>query len=175
MKRSRVLGLLGDTWARVTVVVIGLALFAVYAALDARGGPHTNLLGPSLLSFSVLAHKEGIALLVADLVADAVLALASAVLMTSLLASARQGRREGKPWGAVGVLAVAGATFGCPTCTIPLAGSFGLAIFGSALPLGGLEFKLLALVVVGVALYRFERRLCRVQDGSCQLPATQQP
>ncbi len=150
------------------VFAVAVPMFLIYGILDARGGPHTNLFGPKVFSPTMLMHKDGVALFVADLVFDALLALANGALVAAIVGTRTS---KGGRFGVAGSLVVAGATFGCPTCTVPLAGSLGASVFASTLPLGGIEFKLFAMVIVGLAFWSLERRLGRVSAEGCSVPS----
>jgi hypothetical protein len=65
-----------------------------------------------------------------------------------------QARRSAKGGAAstAGALAIAFATFGCPTCTLPLAGTLGIGVFASTLPLIGTEFKILAALPLALSM-----------------------
>lgn len=156
--------LLSGKRQRMWLAVVSVVMFLIYAFLDARGGPHTNLFGPKIFGPSMLLHKDGTALFAADMLFDALLAFANGVLVVAMVSAkaAKAGR-----WGLPGSLLVAGATFGCPTCTVPLAGSLGASIFSAALPLGGIEFKILALLIVAGALAVLDRTLRRQASGAC--------
>lgn len=96
---------------------------------------------------------------------DIALGLVGAALIVLVVANYRARRRANAASCAAGTsasLGVAAATFGCPGCPMPIAGSFGAAFFANTLPLMGLEFKILSLVVSVAVLAWTVRRLANV-------------
>lgn len=148
---------------KVTVLMYGVlsaVFFVLYYALSMRKQKPTTLsavkLGPAsydITHFGPLWFWGNVAL-------DLVLAVMNAVLVVWViggLLDRRRARRAAKgtgagTGGAIGALAIAFTTFGCPTCTVPLAGTLGVGFFASSLPLLGTELKLLAAVPLAVSL-----------------------
>ncbi len=59
----------------------------------------------------------------------------------------------------VGSLGLAAATLGCPSCALPVTATLGVAVFGTALPLLGLEFQFASFVALLVALVWLSRKM----------------
>lgn len=140
--------------------VLSAAFFVPYYALSMRKQKPTTLaavkLGPAsydIAHFGALWFWGNVAL-------DGALAVMNAVLVVWViraLADRRRARAAARGAGAgtggvMGALVIAFTTFGCPTCTVPLAGTLGVGFFASTLPLLGTELKLLAAVPLAVSL-----------------------
>lgn len=149
------------------VAYAGLAavFFLLYYALSMRQQKPTTLSATQLGPPSYDIAHFGPVWFWGNVALDVVLAVMNAVLViwtVQAFADRRRARRTARGTGAgaggvVGSLGVAFATFGCPTCTVPLAGTLGGSIFASALPLAGTELKLLAAVPLAVALVFLSR------------------
>ncbi len=143
--------------------------FVLYYAMSMRKQKPTTLAATKLGTASYDIAHFGAAWFWGNVALDLVLAVMNAVLVMwaiQALADRRRARRVAKGSGAaaggvVGSLAVAFATFGCPTCTLPLAGTLGIGVFASALPLLGTELKLLAAVPLAVSLILLARSRSR--------------
>lgn len=148
-----------------TVATAGIAivLFFVYVLFDLReGGPHASLATTEITRPTHYATfmKGGAFWLASMYVLDAILAVVAAFLLVQSIRAIRQ-RLSG---GGVGTCSIGStvllgfATFACPACPLPILGSLGVFFLASTLPLGGLEFKLLAILIVVASLVWFRRR-----------------
>jgi hypothetical protein len=153
---------------------ISVALFIVYVVFDLREGgakaslTTTRIVGPTrYLEFMSGAWLVGMYLL------DGVLAILAAILLVRTFHAIRQ-RVNGAGVGACSTgstVLVGFAAFACPACPLPILGTIGVSFFASTMPLGGLEFKLLAILIVVAAIAWYWRRERasggeRIQRGS---------
>jgi hypothetical protein len=142
------------------IALLSVALFVLYIFFDLRaGGSHQTMLAHKTTTLGGLREMFGTWFLVGTLVLDVLLAVGAAVLMVNSyqLLRARLGGRAGAC--SVGTSMLIGfGTFSCPSCTVPLLGTLGVTFAASSMPLYGLEFKLLALVLLGATLVWMRRR-----------------
>lgn len=141
-------------------LALSLGLFVFYTLLDLReGGRGQDLLTTNLATPALYAEYFGSRYVWVAMVLNLLLALATAWLMlASWQAWRRRRARAGALCSTTAPLLLGFAFFGCPGCIVPLFGSLGVSLFATALPLLGLEFKLLALAVVVAALWWIHRR-----------------
>jgi len=150
---------------------IALVLFLVYALFDLReGGARASLTTTEITRPTHYATfmKGGALWLAGMYVLDAVLAVVAAFLLVQSIRAIRQ-RLGGGEVGtcSIGSTVLLGfATFACPACPLPILGSLGVFFLASTLPLGGLEFKLLAILIVVAALVWSRRRMAAPQLSS---------
>ncbi|MHB8190642.1 MAG: hypothetical protein ACYDHP_09545 [Ferrimicrobium sp.] len=145
------------------ITILAAVFFAAYYAMSMRKQKPTTLgatrLGP--ISYDI-AHF-GAWWFWTNVALDVALGLMSAfaVLWTiKLLLARRRGASAGIA-GTAGTVAIAFATFGCPTCTIPLAGTLGVGLFASTLPLFGTELKLIAALPLAISLIVIRKKANR--------------
>src|SRR2546423_6719329 len=149
---------------RMDVVPVGLiavVLFVGYLLFDLRsGGAHQTLLTTKLTTFAGLQEMRGGLWLATMFALDLVLAVFSAALIVRSYRAIRQraagGGAAACSTGSTMLLGV--AVFTCPGCTVPLLGTLGVTFIASTLPLGGLEFKLLGILVLAATWVWFQRR-----------------
>lgn len=139
---------------------IAVVLFIVYVVFDLReGGAKASLTTTRIVGPTRYLELMSGAWLAGMYVLDGVLAILAAVLLVRSFHAIRQ-----RTSGAVGACStgstvlVGFAAFACPACPLPLLGTIGVSFFASTLPLGGLEFKLLAILIVAAALAWYWRR-----------------
>ena len=143
-----------------TYTVLTAVFFVLYYALSMRKQKPTTLTAVKLGSASYDIAHFGAVWFWGNAGLDLVLAAMNAVAVVWVvrgLSDRRRARRAATDAGAgtggvLGALAIAFATFGCPTCTVPLAGTLGVGFFASTLPLLGTELKLLAAVPLAISL-----------------------
>ena len=142
------------------VGLLGLALFTLYMFFDLREAEDQNLATTKITSVSGLQHMYGLWYMVAVIVLNALLALVSAVLAVQSFALIKARRRSGATGAcSAGASVLVGfGVFGCPSCTVPLLGTLGLTAAASSLPLKGIEFKFVALIVIVFGLWWLRRR-----------------
>jgi hypothetical protein len=131
--------------------ILTLAFSGLYYWLDMReGGLTTKLWTTHLTTPQFYLTKFGPLYLSAMLLLDVVIAFASSALLALAIDRVSAGRLTSQ--GAACTAGTAGflglATFGCPTCVMPIAGTFGALTMTKVMPLLGLEFKLLTLALV---------------------------
>jgi hypothetical protein len=147
------------------IPAVALVLFVLYAALDLRaGGPHATIGTTNLTTWGGLYKMVGPAYVVGALVLDAAIAITTAVLLTTSWLAIRRRRAEGSlaACSASTTILIGLAFFTCPMCTVPIVGTLGLTFASMSLPLFGLEFKVVALVVaLGTLLWLRSRGTLR--------------
>jgi hypothetical protein len=157
------------------VIVVSIVLFAIYMVFDLReGGRTANLKTTELATLPAYVKHFGgwyvagmIGLNLALAVLGAVLVVQSYRLLKARRAAARTGACT------VGASLLIGfSAFACPGCPLPLLATLGTAFFATSLPLYGLEFKVLALLLNVGALFWLTRSRRRVAgDAAVTAPA----
>lgn len=146
------------------VLALTIALAYIYYWFDMReGGRAANILTTKQASPDFYIKYFGAGFFYGAVILDAALAFIGSLLIVLTVANYRARRRSTQC--AVGTstsLSFAVATFGCPGCPMPVAGTLGATFFANSLPLMGLEFKVLALVITVGALVWLTRRLASV-------------
>lgn len=152
------------------VLILGVVFSALYYALGMRKAKGTNLTTTKLGSAHYDIVHFGLVYFWGNVALDILLGFGTALIMVWTVQTFmrfKAGSSAGTI-GTVGTLGVAIAFFGCPTCVIPLAGSLGVGIFGTALPLFGTEFKFIALVFLGISIGMLNRQ--RHKELACAVP-----
>lgn len=152
------------------MVVLAVAFFGLYTFFDLReGGREADLGTTRLATPGFYVETFGAAWFYGSVALNLLLALLSAALVVLGLALCWEHRSGAGVACSVTAPALLGfATFGCPGCVMPLAGSLGASFFATSLPLLGLEFKLVSLAVVGAALFWMAHRIRDVEDLKSQ-------
>lgn len=145
------------------ITVLTAVFFVAYYAMSMRQQKPTTLVATRLGPISYDIAHFGALWFWANVALDAALGLMSAfaVLWTIRLLQARRRGASAGVAGTAGTVALAFATFGCPTCTIPLAGTLGIGLFASTLPLFGTELKLIAALPLAISLIVIHKRANR--------------
>ncbi len=149
-----------------SVTILTVAFFIAYYVMSMRQQKPTTLAATRLGSISYDIAHFGALWFWANVALDAALGFMSsiAVLWTfRLLLARRRGASTGVA-GAAGTIVLAFATFGCPTCTIPLAGTLGIGLFASTLPLFGTELKVIAALPLAISLIVIRKKM---NQSSC--------
>ncbi len=135
-------------------------LSVAYYYLSTRSGgtdPGSLFNFSKFSSSGFLIQNYGASYFAALVALDVAIAAMSGVLVAVSVANYRTRRLAGT--SAIGCLAFATATFTCPACSVPMAAILGVALIGSTIPLFGLGFQLIALVIQAGSLVWFSRRL----------------
>ncbi len=143
-------------------VILTVFFVALYGFFDLReGGKHTTLFTTHIQSLQFYAHYFGVWYVTGSIILDVLTALLSAILISLTLANYRNHSSmfTGTACSTAATLGLGIATFGCPGCVMPLAGTIGAIFFTKVLPFFGLEFKALSLVIVLGTLIWLLRRL----------------
>lgn len=136
----------------------GVVFFAAYYLMSMRKQKPTTLGATKLGPISYDIAHFGAVWFWGNVALDAALAVMSAIGLAWTIRELRARRAAGAGIaGGAGGLALAFATFGCPTCTLPLAGTLGVGVFASGLPLAGTEFKLIAAIPLALSLYAMSK------------------
>ncbi len=143
-------------------VVLTLLFTAVYGFFDLReGGKHTTLFTTHIQSLQFYTHYFGAWYVTGSIVLDVLTALFSAILISLTIANYRNHSSmfAGTACSTAATPGLGIATFGCPGCIMPIAGTLGAIFLTKTLPFFGLEFKALSLLIVFVTLVWLLRRL----------------
>ncbi len=132
-------------------LLLTLFFWALYTFFDLRqGGIHLTIFSLHLEPLQFFISHFGLGYVVLRLVLDLLIALLSAVLIAFTIDLRRSGTSFlGGSVCSTGATVILGfALFGCPSCVLPIAGTFGLIFTSEALPLFGFEFKIVSLLVL---------------------------
>ncbi|HET8844378.1 MAG TPA: hypothetical protein VFN35_23120 [Ktedonobacteraceae bacterium] len=143
-------------------LVLTLVFWALYTFFDLRqGGTHLTIFSTHLEPLQFFVAHFGLGYVMLRLVLDLIISLLSAVLVALTIDQYRQGNRFlGRSVCSTGGSVIFGfAVFGCPSCVLPIAGTFGIIFSSSTLPLFGFEFKIVALLLILGTLFWILRRL----------------
>lgn len=145
------------------LLTLGLTVsfWALYTLFDLRqGGTHLTIFSTHLEPFQFFAAQFGVAYVALRVILDGLISGLSAILLALTIDQYRQGNRflTGSVCSTSATVLFGFAVFGCPSCVLPIAGTFGLLFSSSALPLFGFEFKIIALLLaVGTLLWFLQR------------------
>ncbi|WP_203907385.1 hypothetical protein [Rhizocola hellebori] len=135
-------------------------IFGLYMWFDMReGGREADLTTTKLGTFSGYTEYFGLPYLTGMIVLNVLLAVTAAVLMVQsfrLLKARRAAARSGVCTVGGGLL-LGFSAFACPGCPLPLLATLGTTFFAASLPLYGLEFKIVTLIITGIVLFRLLR------------------
>jgi hypothetical protein len=132
------------------VIVLTVAFLALYMLFDARqGGNQLTLFHATLRPLQYFLNRFGPAFTYGRIALDLLIAFFSALLIAVTLDNyrAQSGLFTGSACSTGATVILGFATFACPSCVIPVLGTFGIIFTSEALPLFGFEFKLLALLI----------------------------
>jgi hypothetical protein len=153
------------------VIVLTLAFLALYILFDARqGGNQLTLFHATLRPLTYFLARFGPTFTYGRILLDLLIAFFSALLIAITLDNYRSqsGLFTGSACSTGATVLLGFATFACPSCVIPVLGTFGVIFTSQALPLFGFEFKLLSLLIVlgtlAWLMIRYKRNM--VSDSS---------
>lgn len=117
------------------------------------------------LSYPEMITQYGTFLVVINITLNIVMSFSSALLMNLSTAMAELKGREGKStsFGFVSVL-FGILTYGCTSCVIAFFASIGIVFSVIALPLAGLPYKLISLLLILIGLFFITKE---IQKGAC--------
>lgn len=119
------------------------------------------------MSYKLMIETHGIYLVIINISLNILMSLLSAFLMhlSTSMVSLKGKEGKGSTFGFISVL-FGILTYGCTSCVIAFFASIGIAFSVIALPLAGLPYKLISLVLItlGILFIRFEleHSKCRV-------------
>ncbi len=144
------------TYIGITAVLTAFFSFALYYLSLRSAGVHTTIFTITQSSVGFWLKKFGLGYVVGTLSLDVINGLLISMMIVLAVSSRARARAGGACSTASVLLGV--ATAGCPSCVVPLAGTFGLVFFAGSLPLLGLEFQIFSVVVLLVGLVWFIRK-----------------
>ena len=148
------------SYLALTAVLTAFFSYALYFLSLRSAGENTTIFTTTQSSVGFELKQFGFGYVIGTLSLD----LISGLLISMMIVLAVSSRRLARTGGACSTASVliGVATAGCPSCAVPLAGTFGLVFFAGSLPLLGLEFQLLSVAVLLVGLIWLVRRSRRV-------------
>ena len=119
------------------------------------------------MSYSNMVLEYGIYLVVINITLNIVMSLLSAILMNLSTAMVELKGKEGKgsTFGFFSII-FGVFTYGCTSCVIAFLASVGIAFSVIALPLAGLPYKLLSLVLILIGLVWITKE---IKNGKCKV------
>jgi Na+/H+-translocating membrane pyrophosphatase len=142
--------------------ILTLLFWALYTLFDSRqGGTHLTIFSTHLEPLQYFVTHFGVAYVALRMALDCLISLLSAILIAFTIDQYRSGKRflTGSVCSTGATVVLGFAVFGCPSCVLPIAGTFGIIFTSEALPLFGFEFKILSLLITGGTLIWLLRRL----------------
>ncbi|MBU1143889.1 MAG: hypothetical protein KKH92_09660 [Firmicutes bacterium] len=129
-----------------------------------------SLLDSLNMSYSNMILEYGVYLVVINIILNIIMSFLSALLMNMSTAMVELKGKEGKgsTFGFFSVL-FGVFTYGCTSCVIAFLASIGIAFSVIALPLAGLPYKLLSLVLIMIGLIWITKE---IQHGKCKVKTT---
>ena len=129
-----------------------------------------SLLDSLNMSYANMILEYGVYLVVINIILNIVMSFLSALLMNMSTAMVELKGKEGKgsSFGFFSVL-FGVFTYGCTSCVIAFLASIGIAFSVIALPLAGLPYKLLSLVLIMIGLIWITKE---IQHGKCKVKIT---
>ncbi len=131
-------------------LVLTLVLWSLYIFFDLRqGGTHLTIFSLHVMTLQYFVEHFGLLYVVTRIVLDLLIAFFSALAIALVVDNYRNGGGIfGSSVCSTGATFLLGfATFGCPSCVLPIAGTFGVILTSETLPLFGFEFKILSLLI----------------------------
>lgn len=120
------------------------------------------------ISYVDMTHQYGLFLVIINIFLNLIMATFSGLLMHLSTAMVQLKGNEGKgsTFGFISVL-FGVLTYGCTSCVIAFFASIGIAFSVIALPLAGLPYKLISLLLIGIGLiwlrYELNHGTCKVK------------
>lgn len=155
-------------------LVLTLVFASLYTFLDLRqGGTRNNMLNTHTVTPQYLGAHFGTLYIYSALG----LSLVSAFLTALLIAFSidhyrmRSGLFSTTACSTAATVFLGIATFGCPSCILPIAGTLGLIFTAQTLPFLGIEFQVLALLIL---LATFTWLFYLVRKRGIQIPVLAQ-
>lgn len=139
-----------------------LVFWTLYTFFDLRqGGTHLTIFSTHVMSFQYFVEQFGLVYVASRIVLDILISFLSAIMIALVIDSYRNGNKlfTGSACSTGATFILGFATFGCPSCVLPIAGTFGDILTSETLPLFGFEFKILSLLIISVTLIWFLHRL----------------
>ncbi len=145
----------------ILTILLTLVFIALYMFFDLRqGGTHLTIFSAHLEPLQFFLKNFGAVYVWTRIALDVLNAFLSAVLIAVTIDHYRAGSAmftgSACSTGATVILGL--ATFGCPSCVLPIAGTIGAVFTAKALPFLGIEFKILSLLIVIGTLFWLVRR-----------------
>lgn len=119
------------------------------------------------MSYSKMFEIYGTFLIILNITMNLVMSFLSALLMNLSTAMVELKGKEGKSssFGALSVL-FGILTYGCTSCVIAFFASIGIAFSVIALPLAGLPYKIISLVIILIGLFWMTKE---IKHGTCKI------
>ncbi len=146
-------------------LALTLVFWAFYTFFDLRqGGTHLTIFSLHVMSFQFFVEHFGLLYVASRVVLDLLIAFFSALTLVLVVDNYRNGMLGSSACSTGATFLLGFATFGCPSCVVPLAGTFGVILTSQSLPLFGFEFKFLSLLISIGTLFWLLNRLKRTSN-----------
>ena len=132
-------------------LVLTIIFTALYVFLDLRqGGTHNTMLNTHTVTPQYLGAHFGLLYISSSLGLSVLSAFLTALLIAFTIdhARMRSGLFSTTTCSTSATVILGIATFSCPSCTLPIAGTLGLIFTSQALPFFGIEFHVLSLLIL---------------------------
>jgi hypothetical protein len=143
----------------IQAILFFIAFMVIYQVVDSLN-----------MSYQEMSETYGVGLVVTNIILNIAMSLLSTFLMHLSTAMVELKGKEGKgtTFGFLSVL-FGILTYGCTTCVIAFFASIGIAFSVIALPLAGLPYKLVSLILIVIGIIWVRRELIY---GSCKVNIT---
>lgn len=143
----------------IQAILFFIAFMVIYQVVDSLN-----------MSYQEMSETYGVGLVVTNIILNITMSLLSTFLMHLSTAMVELKGKEGKgtTFGFLSVL-FGILTYGCTTCVIAFFASIGIAFSVIALPLAGLPYKLVSLILIVIGIVWVRRELIY---GSCKVNIT---
>ncbi|MDD4184859.1 MAG: hypothetical protein WC251_03240 [Candidatus Izemoplasmatales bacterium] len=140
-------------------IIVWITFFIIYYLLDYLNG-----------GYRLMVENYGMALVILNIFINVVMTSASAFMMSLSTAYVKLSGKEGKGtfFGSIAVF-FGMLTYGCTSCVVAFFATIGITFSVAVLPLAGLPYKLIALVLVLVGMIWL---IYEVKRGKCRVPKT---
>lgn len=119
------------------------------------------------MSYEAMANTYGLYLVVINIILNIVMALLSALMMnfSTAMVELKSGSGNGSNLGFMSIL-FGILTYGCTGCVIAFFSAIGINLIVIALPLAGLPYKFISLLLILVGIYFIYRE---IKLGTCKI------
>ena len=154
------------------MLILTIAFFSLDIFFDFRqGGTHLTIFSTHVMPLQFFLNNFGAAYVWSRIALDLLNALLSALLIAVVIDNYKRGSAmfAGTACSTGATVILGFTTFGCPSCVLPIAGTFGAIITAKTLPWFGFEFKILSLIIVLGTFFWLLRRFKQREQSQLAL------